>query len=88
MSKYDIPKYYIDSAKQLERLIDDAETLAADLTEYMGNRRLTSNEFRMIKDSASLALDALDNLRRLHVKYVHGFMITFAFEGYGEEDKK
>lgn len=85
---HEITQNYIDAAKRIDALLEAAESLTADLTEFLSERRLTFNEFHLLKDSAALALDGLDNFRRLRVKYVHGFLLTYAWEGFGAEDEK
>lgn len=88
MTSHEISQDYIDAAKRIDALLEAAESLTADLTEFLSERRLTFNEFHLLKDSAALALDGLDNFRKLRVKYVHGFLLTFAWEGFGSEDEK
>lgn len=86
MAPYEIPFAYAQTAKKIDAAMAQLDEIIDKFYVYLDNQDLTVNEFKLLRLAAAAALDAREAIARAHSKYTKGFLITFAYEGTGEDN--
>lgn len=88
MAPYEIPSTYAQTAKKIDAVIAQVDEIIDEFYVYLDNQDLTLNEFKLLRLAAAAALDAREAFIQAHSKYTKGFLITFAYEGPGEDTER
>lgn len=88
MAPYEIPFAYAQTAKKIDAAMAQLDEIIDEFYVYLDNQDLTVNEFKLLRLAATAALDAREAIILTHSKYTKGFLITFAYEGTGEDKER